>query len=202
MRTDVLIVGHGPGFAGRSLGREIDSHDAVVRFGDSGYWQKPDDYGTRTDYLLTVDQRIADIINVGTVPKETWVYGRPEFRDEKLILERLAKFNPIICTATDRWLQRFKEIGATGYCSERTLGKPFMSQGLAAVIMTADRLKPERIRLVGCQALLSGNGGQYDSGVNRGQVITAEHDFAAERRLLDEVKKEYGFEAVDGLDSK
>lgn len=201
MRDDVLIVGHGPGFAGRSLGSEIDGHDTVVRFGDGGYWQKPIDYGIRTKYILTGDQRIADIINIGIVPRETWVYGRPGFRDEKFIMARLKKFNPVICTATDCWLQRFKEIGATGYCSERTPGEPFMSQGLAAVIMTADRLKPERIRLIGCQALLSGNGDQYDSGVNRGRVITAEHDFAAERRLLDEVKKEYGFEVIDGLDS-
>ncbi len=197
----ILIVGHGPGLIGASRGREIDAHDVVIRFGDSGYYQKADDYGVKTDYILSVDQRIADVITIGRVPKETWVYGRPGFRDEPFIMARLKKFNPVICRATDRWLKRFKEIGATGYCSERTQGEPFMSQGLAAVIMAADRLKAAVIKLVGCQALLSGDSGQYDSVANKGRIITSDHDFAAERRLFREIRDEYGFEVIDGLDN-
>lgn len=194
----VLIVGHGPGLAGMSRGREIDSHDVVIRFGDSGYYQKENDYGVKTDYILSVDQRIADVINVGRIPKETWVYGRPRFRDEPLILARLKKFNPVICTATDRWLERFKEIGATGYSTERA-PDPHFSQGMAAIIMVADRLKEKKIKLMAFQALLNGDSGHYESGANQWRIIKAQHDFAAERKLLDEVIGHYGLKVTDGL---
>ena len=194
----VLIVGHGPGLTGQNRGREIDAHDIVIRFGDSGYYQKADDYGVKTDYILSGDQRIADVINIGRVPRETWVYGRPGFRDEALILSRLRKFNPVICTATDPWLKRFKELGATGYSTERA-PDPHFSQGMAAIIMAADRLGAKEVKLMGFQALLSGDSGNYASGVNRGRVIRAQHDFAAERKLLDEIVTHYGLKVTDGL---
>lgn len=195
---DILIVGHGPGPKGKRMGEAIDRQETVVRFGDSGYWQDPADYGTRTDYILTGDQKHADVINIGRVPVETWVYGRPAFRDEPLLLARLKKYHPVICTATDGWLGRFAAIGARGYCTERA-PQPHFSQGMAAIVMAADRLKARVIRLLGFEAMLSGDGERYESGVNRGHVIQAQHDFAAERRLLDEVQAHYGFEVLDGL---
>jgi hypothetical protein len=194
---NVLIIGHGPGLKGAKRGAEIDGHESVIRFGDSGYWQTPEDYGTRTDYLLTGDQRIADVINVGTVPRETWVYGRPDFRDEKFIPERLRKFNPVICTETDPWLIRFRELGATGYSTERA-PDPHFSQGMAAIIMAADRLRAKEINLMGFQALLAGENAGYESGTNRGAIIRAQHDFATERKLLNEIKEHYGFKLVVG----
>lgn len=192
----VLIVGHGPGLKGRGQGKKIDSFDNVVRFGDSGYWQTSNDYGTKTDYILSVDQRVADLINVGRVPKETWVYGRPGFRDEPFIMERLKGYNPYICKVTDEWLERFKELGATGYCTERC-SEPFFSQGMAAIIMACDRLKAKKLYLPGFDALLSGTSENYEAGTNKGKVITSEHDFAAEKKLLTEVLKHYQCEVME-----
>jgi hypothetical protein len=196
----VVIVGHGPGLKGAGRGWAIDACDAVVRFVDSFYFEAGDveNYGIKTDYILSCDQRINDLHilagkGINLRPKETWVYGRPQFRDEKFILQRIARYNPCICKETDRWEIWFKAMGATGYSSKRC-ADPHFSSGMAAIIMTAEKLKPAVIHLPGFEAVLSGDSEGYDSGTNRGHILKAEHDFATEKRLLDEVKVHYGFE--------
>lgn len=187
-----LIVGHGPSLrAGR--GKDIDLH-TVVRFGDGLYWQTPEHYGTRTDYILTIDQNVADLLNNRVVPRETWVFGRPGVRDEEFIMQRIRGYNPYICTETDPWLKRFKEIGAKGYRSRRYPDDPHFSQGLAAIIMAAERLKSD-ILLGGFDNLLSGSNASYKSYAAYDGFHTY-HDFEKEHELLQEIKKHYGVEIV------
>jgi hypothetical protein len=194
----VVIVGHGPELRNAGKGKEIDGFDVVVRFGDSFYFQDEENYGRKADYVLCCDQRIADLHilaerGIKLNPIQTWVYGRPGFREPKFIMERIKQYNPYVCTETDRWGVRFKELGATGYSSVRC-ADPHFSSGLAAIIMVAEKLKPRTIHLPGFEAVLNGDGENYDSGVNRGAVLKAEHDFYTEKIMLEEIKAHYGFE--------
>lgn len=193
---EVLIIGHGPSIQGGNHGRMIDGHETVVRFGDSFMYQNPRDHGTKADYVITGDQRVADILIRWNLhnerAREVWVYGRPGFREESVIHQRLKGFSPYVCKETDAWLEKFKAMGARGYCSKRC-SDPHFSTGLAAIIVSAERLKAEVIKLLGFDALLSGESSDYWSGTNRGTTIQAQHDFAAEKKLLDEVQDHYGF---------
>jgi len=200
--NDCIIIGHGPGIRGAKRGNEIDQFRAIIRFGDGFYWQTPEDYGWQTDYVLSGDQRIADIITNCPQAKEVWVYGRPDYRDEALIMRRLKGYRPYVCRETDGWLQRFKEIGAKGYCSQRCPEDPHFSQGLAAIIMAAERLEEKHICLAGFKNLLAGDNGDYDAETNRGHTIISYHDFEAERRLLDEIIDHYGLEIGDFNDCR
>lgn len=191
--SPTLIVGHGPSLKGKGRGKEIDLL-TVVRFGDGLYWQTPEDYGTRTDYILTIDQNVADLLNNRVVPKETWVFGRPGVRDEEFILERIKRFNPHICTETDPWLKRFKEIGAKGYCSRRFPDDPHFSQGLAAIIMAAERLHTD-ILLGGFDNLLSGSNDGFKSFAAHDGFNTF-HDFEAEHKLMREIESHYGVRVI------
>jgi hypothetical protein len=193
----VVIVGHGPELRNAGKGKEIDGFDVVVRFGDSFYFQDEENYGHKADYVLCCDQRIADMHilaerGIKMSPIQTWVYGRPGFRDAKFIMERIKQYNPYVCIETDPWELRFKELGATGYSSARC-ADPHFSSGLAAIIMVAEKLKPEVIHLPGFEAVLNGDSENYDSGVNRGAVLKAEHDFRVENIMLEEIKAHYGF---------
>lgn len=196
---EVLIIGHGPSIQGKNHGEMIDGHETVVRFGDSFMYQNPQDYGTKANYVITGDQRVADILIRWHLhkerAKEVWVYGRPGFRDEPFLKQRLKGFSPYICRETDPWLEKFKDLGAKGYCSERC-SDPHFSTGMAAIIVSAERLKAKAIKLMGFDALLGGDSSDYWSGTNKGKTIQARHDFKAENKLLGEVVNHYGFRLV------
>lgn len=189
----MIIVGHGPGI-GQGRGKEIDSHDIVIRFADYFYNRRDKDFGTKTTYLMTIDQKMADVLNNNVMPEiETWVFGRPGWTTQEQAIQRIGKFKPYVCTETNQWLKRFKEIGAKGYISKRVPDQPHFSQGLAAIIMAGAKLKPDVLTLAGFDNLIEGKNGNYEALTNN-RTINSYHDFEAENILMEEIATYYEFE--------
>lgn len=195
----VIIVGSGPSVHEAHLGELIDDHDVVIRFSNYPTWQTAHEhYGKKTDYVVVIDQQEADILNHNIRAKEVWIFCRPDLTPDQYRqkTDRISYHNPVICYETDKWVKRFKEMGAKGYCSPRFPDEPMFGQGIAAIVYALERLNPISLTLAGFDNLLKGvNEDTYWTGTNlltHGGTIKRMTDWETEKELLQEIVKYYG----------
>lgn len=190
---DLVSVAHGPSLKGKGLGRKIDRFDTVVRIaGVQG--QTPEDHGTRTDYSCSCLPYISDFIIDGIKAKEYWLFSRPGvFTEERMeqIRNRMGKL-PFICCVdeVDRWNQYFVSLGPRVRPDQRG---QVISRGLAAVIIAAERLRPERIVMAGYDNLWAGTNDNYITLASKKVDPYPAHDMETERKVLDAAQRHYGF---------
>lgn len=181
---NVCIVGHHKNPEGRGLGEKIDSFDAVIRM-KMGYklcTSNPMDYGTRTDFLCTSTETLGTLSSIGC--EEYWGYPKYGYYDENVVekcAETLDAGLFIDLNGCNLWNKIFREIG----------GKhPNVSLGMACIVITARRLVPAHIYLIGMDTLLRPELGiDRVTTVNRtGVGAFPNHDWEAENKLLKMMK--------------
>lgn len=188
----VIVVGMGPSLGKLARGREIDKFPNIVRMPDfkrNAYYDymhyNKRDHGERTDYIVAAAQLRTHVIEYDVIPrKATWIYGRPGAisREKETHLKNyLGKYKPVVCRESDRWLNRFVEMGA------RSLPRriPIPQTGIIGTIIAIEKLKPKQVFLAG-----------LDSFWDESQGMRYNHDMNTTRRLMHEIIDLYEIELV------
>lgn len=184
---NICIIGHGKSALGKKLGPRIDEFE-VVRL-KNPTWQSVEDYGTRCDYMAASCETLPVMLEYKKVPKEYW--GQPKrgswssvteasFRSKAkspltVQIDLHNKWNPVFLGLTDG-------------------DAPNHSLGMAAIVYSAEILKPEKIYLVGFDNLLNPNQLDYHKA-NVGKWTTR-HDWFAENKMLPIITEQTGVEIV------
>jgi len=186
----VCIVGHGPSLIGASLGSKIDSYPTIVRMKHCfKLLMNQRDFGKRTDYMCSSTEVMPNMLPVKA--KEYWCY--PKRGRWNKALELQMKHVPYIiplelCEKWNVWFRNQK--------SERG-DIPNYSTGMAAIIITMDRLRPKKIVLAGFDSLLNPEIPYTSTLSDRSYLNQIGHDWKIENRMLDLLSKEYNCEVQD-----
>jgi len=184
---EIVIVGNGPSLYRREYGEQIDSFDTVIRIGDYYTWQKKKDHGSKTDYVAVRTNGINHIKDARP-SKGIWVHRRiasdREVDEWKRKIDGLLE-NAEFCKENWRWGERL----------HRECGTSILSQGFSTIAIAAEKLKPNIIYIGGMDNLMAGREDYYWTNYTIKKYDT--HCFSVERRLLDEMKEEYGFDIIE-----
>jgi hypothetical protein len=184
-----LIVGHGPSLTGANKGFEIDRH-TVIRMKRFTRFHEPVDYGLKTDYLCASTEAAPQMLGQ-TDPTEYWLYPKKGEYDHSV--KTLFKDKPYVIPLeeTKIWNRKFQKlVGYEGGTKGRNI-----STGLAAIVICAWRLKPEKIVLAGFDTLLDPSI-EYYSVFNPGTVHDVMHFWKQENSMLPEIEDHYNVELV------
>lgn len=143
----VCVVGHGPSLKGKKLGRIIDSHDKVVRLKGSSSVHGSEDYGIKCNALCSSTEIMGVFRRQNA--EEYWAYPKKgEFSHPVAIkvITEIEKPVMIPLLFSNYWNHRFREMGAC---------HPNVSTGMAAILFSIHRWKPEEIILAGFDTLLN-----------------------------------------------
>ena len=199
----IVVVGHGRSPEGQGWGKLIDSADIVVRMWE-WHWQAPVDYGTRYDWgLIETHRKVLDkfdAFNSGK-PRLGWIAS-------KLYCNArcLATLPPnSIVVDQEQWLKQegaaIKGFGETG--------KWQLTRGGVAACFAISRAKPgTTLVLVGFDNIRRGVALAPDAafspiyqadpafwgmdGYKEGATKEGNHDYPAERRLIELVASRRG----------
>ena len=171
MINGTVIIGHGPSLKNSGLGEYIDSFHYVMRFPQFGDFQLLKDYGRRTSYYCATNR------------KGKLLSSFPEFG-----YYRWSKYNGRTAYKHDNSTDVSKLI----HSWQARLPKgayPFLSHGTAGICIAAAKIK-KPITVLGCDALKSGDPDprRYHNNQRQKKIC---HSFGCERKLVDEMAKEY-----------
>lgn len=191
----VAVIGHGPSPEGRGWGPAIDACDFVVRMWECG-WQAPADYGTRYDAgVFTIWpnelKRFRAFRAAQPQPARWWAY---DLRG----LGMAALTEPAEIMDPRPWNERARRAGGCGLA-----GRFELTRGGMAALHAIATLRPRRLHLIGFDTLRAGAqserehaaafAARYGATAVRlnnplapGAPRSGSHDFAAERRLIEE----------------
>jgi len=144
----ICIVGHGPSLLGARKGAQIDSHKVVrLKQGWKQCVENPQDYGTRSDYLMTSTETLGCFVNGGLhdFKGDYWAYPKYGWFDEEIIC-KIEKLLGVL------WIP-LNYINRANWEFKKTASHPNVSLGMAAILY-AVALKPEKIALAGFDTLL------------------------------------------------
>lgn len=183
----VCIVGHHKNAEGANLGSKVNSCDAVVRM-KSGYrlcTENPSDYGTRTDYLCTSTETLPLLKPIGC--KEYWGYPKNGFFDEDAVSNSQKSLDAklfVDLNGSNLWNHLFRSIGGR---------HPNVTLGMACIFISARRLKPKEILLLGMDTIL-----KPELGIDRITTVSRtgvgefpDHDWETEHKLLKHIEQAY-----------
>jgi len=188
--AEILIVGHGPSLQGAGCGKDIDSHE-VVRLKHFKRFHKDEDYGTKTDYLCASTEAALGMLDNRVEPKEYWLYPKKGEYDARIKNHFQGKRYIIPLEETKFWNRKFqKTVGYEGGVKGRNI-----STGLAAIVICAFRLKPEKIILAGFDTLLDPVI-EYESVFNPGTHHKNMHYWKVEHEMLPEIQDHYNVELI------
>jgi hypothetical protein len=175
MIENTVIIGHGPSLYNKGRGEFIDSFKYVIRF-PSDDWQTQADYGKRTSFYCSANRKAKLLTGSPEHGYYLWskYNGRKAGKRKNMI---------DVSELIQSWQARLPK-GAY----------PFLSHGAAGICIAASELK-KPITVLGCDALKNGEPDpkKYISGwvhTNHPQKKMC-HSFDCERKLIDEVAKEY-----------
>lgn len=181
-----IIIGHGPSLVGAGCGAFIDEHP-VVRMKDP-HWQKREDYGKRTDAMVSSTEIMMSMLDWQQVPKEYWAQPKKgrwaaetesRFRARakaplRIPLEKFCEWNSVFRSLTEREVPNF-------------------STGMAAIIFTLEYGRGlfdfDEIVLAGFDTLCNPDI-PYEKAM-KGKWATG-HDWLAEHRMITRVIDVYG----------
>lgn len=184
---EVCIVGHGPSLKGAGLGSKIDEKTVVRLKNCAGLLKNPEDYGTRTDVVCSSTPVVRYMVDVES--PVYWAYNKRPTWNEQVLQDFKAKVKgevymfPETCNI---WNDVFRKMGGS---------HPNVSTGMAAVIISLEVLKPEKLWLAGFDKILKPNVEGYISTVpsnwNDGGTKDTGHDWVSENRLLQFLAHSY-----------
>lgn len=181
-----IIIGHGPSLVGAGCGEFIDQHP-VVRMKDP-HWQKREDYGKRTDAMVSSTEIMLAMLDWSQTPREYWAQpkkGKWAHEIEERFKGRAKAPLRIPLNEFLRWNEVFKEL------SDRPV--PNFSTGMAAIIYTLEFGKAlfdfDEIVLAGYDTLCDPDI-PYEKAM-KGKWATG-HDWMAEHRMITRVIDAYG----------
>lgn len=204
MSKVAAVIGHGKSPVGKLWGGKIDACDFVLRMWD-WQWQKPEDWGTKYDYGLI--EAFGWGINTfwehnAHKPAICWVLSqRPEWERE---LDRLKLPKPNNIVNSDRYERIGKRDGARG-----TTGNFKIQRGAVAACWMLEQPNICEVVLVGFDNAYKGKAltiaegypaeyvglpstypfKDYEKYAKVGSTKYGNHDYAAERPLLDRIAK-------------
>lgn len=188
----IVIVGHGPSLKGAKRGKEIDEYD-VVRLKHFKRFHDEEDYGTKTDYLCASTEAAMGMLSNQVKVKEYWLYPKMGKYDQNIHKVFKDTKYTVPLEETEYWNDKFKL--ATGYHPGLGAYGRNVSTGLAAIIICAYHLKPEKIHLIGFDTLLDPSI-EYESVFNPGTKHKNMHFWAIENTFLPEIEEKYEVEIV------
>lgn len=174
----ICIVGHGPSLEGAGKGKEIDSHDRVVRLKGSNTVIDTDDFGRKVDALVASTEIMGTFFKMNA--PEYWAYPKKGFYKQQTFLlniEHLAKPVMIPIGVCNHWNNYFRTMNPC---------HPNYSTGMAAIIMAIHRWRPKEIVLAGFDTLVDPSVVfKRHSGIPRSGVGPLPgHDWQKENDLL------------------
>jgi len=187
---NVCIVGHAPSLKGMGLGRDIDSHDKVVRLKGSQSVMWTNDFGSKADALCSSTEIMGTFLKMAA--EEYWGYPKKGFFNEQNAINVIKKLQmPVMIPLSfiNTWNARFRQMGAH---------HPNVSTGMGAILCAIHRWKPDKIVLAGFDTLLdptvefTRHADIPRSGVGK----FPDHDWAKENELLDVLRDTYKMEIV------
>ena len=181
----ICIVGHGPSLKGAGLGKQIDSHDKVVRLKGSHTVLWTNDYGSRTDALCASTEIMGVFFKQEA--EEYWAYpknGDYDRRTAIMALEKLQKPIMIPLKFVNHWNTYFRQMGAK---------HPNVSTGMGAVLIAIHRWRPEKIVLAGFDTLMNPETefSRHDSIPRSGFGPYPNHDWEKENKLIPILEQTY-----------
>lgn len=200
---EIALIGHGRSPAGKGWGPSIDTADVVVRFWDC-HWQDAADYGTAYDvgvYTAMPNELRYQKVHQKREPCEWWCYDLRGNRERAEADEEVIRPAP--------WVKRLTTAGYTG-----ARGRLELSRGTAAACHAIVDHKPDRLVLIGFDAVHDGNlpADHYPAGyraalaamerradMNYLGPATATHHFAGERVLIETLAREQKVEILWGF---
>ena len=188
----ILIVGHGPSLKGAKRGKEIDLHE-VVRLKQFTRFHESEDYGTKTDYICSSTEACLGMLKNKVDVKEYWLYPKLGEYDKNIHDAFKSKPHYVALNETKIWNDKFKK--ETGYHKGLGAYGRNISTGLAAIVIAAARLKPEKIILAGFDTLLDPTI-EYESVFNPGTKHKHMHFWAIENKMLKEISSHYNVEFI------
>lgn len=183
---NICIVGHGPSLKGSGKGKQIDSHDFVVRMKKGQQLtSNPEDYGTKTNCLVASTEVIGTFMQTrGLIylayPKFGW-YSEKVVKDAEEALKA-----PIIVPLNlcNYWNWKFRNMGGR---------HNNVSTGTASIIMISAHYQGSEIYLAGFDTLLDPSKPftRIEEVPRTGFGPFPDHDWHMENRLLRHIEKEH-----------
>lgn len=171
MIDETVIIGHGPSLKNSGLGEYIDAFRYIIRFPQVGRFRVFEDLGRRTSYYCATNR------------KEKLLNGFPE-----LGYYLWSKYGGRTSVKRDN----ATDVSELVHSWQERLPKgayPFLSHGTAGICIAASEIgKP--ITVLGCDSLKAGEPDPRKYHNNQRQKKIC-HSFDYERRLVDDMAKEY-----------
>lgn len=201
------IVGHGPSLLEKEVGRDIDSHDLVIRQKLSmALLERPQFFGSRTD-AVCCSWNLVNNIRQWNAP-EYWVFfdSRNYDMSEEAAEVWVNEFDPIplrhdreLCNL---WDSRYREMRSEEWTLNRQaerketsddLGHLHMSAGLHTFLYACHWLKPSEITLAGYDNVMSGDF-TWSCARGPGWNHYPDHRWDVEKELVHVIANEYRVE--------
>lgn len=185
---NVCVVGHGPSLKGAGLGPTIDSHDKVVRLKSSQAVMWTNDFGSKSDALCSSTEIMGTFFKMEAT--EYWGYPKNGDFDVKRFIQTFLKLQkPVMIPIgfINTWNARFRQMGAHHFN---------VSTGMAAILISIHRWRPDQITLAGFDTLLDPTieFSRHDGIPRSGAGAYPNHDWAKENELLDVLRETYNME--------
>ena len=181
MVDTISIVGHGPSLKDKKLGKIIDKNK-VVRLKGCIF---NEDFGHQT-HVICASTEVMGLFK-RSYAEEYWAYPKKGSFDGEQALNVMIKLqSPVLIPLyhCEYWNRRFRLMGAS---------HPNVSTGMAAIIISIQRLKPDVIKLFGFDTLLdpSLDFDRYQEVPRSGIGEYPAHDWEMENKLLGILENVY-----------
>lgn len=171
-----VVIGHGPSLHKAGKGNLIDSYDIVCKFAGSN-WQDPNDYGHKTTILFGSTYRLEEYQRKENRNFERFVIwnvrgGIVSERQKGLVNGSVGDVSQTIQWHSDVFKRYFKPEW------------PHLTRGTIAAIVMYPLVSA--VTMLGCDNLCLGTNSNVVE-MPSGDTLKGTHDFAAERRYLDQI---------------
>ena len=187
---NVCVVGHGPSLKGAGLGPTIDSYDKVVRLKSSQTVLWTNDFGSKADALCSSTEIMGTFFKMHA--GEYWGYPKNGVFDERIAMKTIKTLQqPIMIPLgfINTWNARFRQMGSI---------HPNVSTGMAAILISIHRWKPDKIVLAGFDTLLNPaiEFSRHNEIPRSGSGPYPSHDWIKENELLEVLRDTYNMEII------